>query len=519
MASIATLTAGLPQNGNIISHFKQLSPQQLSDTGNYYYKKRSIDTALICYSLLINTPVKDADFEQQKRIVEAYNRSAIVYEYLCDYRTAYEFLIKALLLCEKANYKSYEPAIYTNIGNVYYRFDKYDMAKLYYSKALQLCSDSTIIVAILNNLGATEIENGRKDSAFYYLNKSLQISKRHDDAYLCNIQSDIALLYQKSKRYDSAYYYLRLSLDEARKNNRIEKEAENLSELGKLFFEINKTDSALFYIDLSNTMAIENNFLRILAENHLTSSKIEESKGNTKSALAYFKKYAKLGDSIFNAKNFGDINQLQRLYEVSKVNQQIEQLVVEQQIKERTIYYQTVIQIFTLVVLLLVSIILLSNFLQKRKLNKAYKTLFEKNIEIINLQGSSSEKYQKYKQSALTYAMQNELLNKILIIMEDTSIICDSRFSIDKLAELAQSNQTYVSQVINNALNKNFRSFLNSYRIQEAQRLFSEPDAAKYTIESVALRVGFNSRNTFHNAFAEITGVSPSFYLKSMQSL
>jgi len=85
------------------------------------------------------------------------------------------------------------------------------------------------------------------------------------------------------------------------------------------------------------------------------------------------------------------------------------------------------------------------------------------------------------------------------------------------LAELVQSNQNYVSLAINNALKKNFRSFLNSYRIREAQRLFSEPDAAKYTIDVVAFMVGFKSRNAFHDAFKEITGVSPKFYFKSVQ--
>jgi AraC-like DNA-binding protein len=158
-------------------------------------------------------------------------------------------------------------------------------------------------------------------------------------------------------------------------------------------------------------------------------------------------------------------------------------------------------------------------FFQKRELNKAYKALFEKNIEIIELQDSSSEnRTEKYKKSALTDHMQEELLDKILLLMEDSSIICDSKFSVDKLAELAQSNQYYVSQVINSALKMNFRSFLNSYRIREAQRLFSAPDAAKYTIESVSLRVGFKSQSAFRDAFKEITGVNPNFYFKSILS-
>ena len=101
--------------------------------------------------------------------------------------------------------------------------------------------------------------------------------------------------------------------------------------------------------------------------------------------------------------------------------------------------------------------------------------------------------------------------------MEDTSIVCDPEFSIDKLAELSKSNQKYVSQVINDTLKKNFRTFLGTYRIQEAQRLLADFDATKYTIDSIALKVGYKSPNSFRDAFKEITGVSPSFYLKSIQ--
>jgi len=502
----------------IINNFKPLSSQQLLDTANYYISKHSTDTALLCYSLLINSTPKTADFEEQKKVVEALNRSGIIYCKMYDYRSAYDYFIRALLLCEKLDYEAFQARILLNIGNIYYHFGKYDIAKSYYSRALYSCSDSIGIVLVLSNLGALEWINERNDSAFYYLSKSLEISKRQNNTNLYNILNNFASLYENIKSYDSAFYYYQLALNEAIKNDNIECEAENLSDMGKLFFEIKKTDSALYYIGLSNALAEEHNFLRVLIENYLTLSKIEESKKNTVSAFKYYKKYAQLKDSIFNVKNFGEINEVQHLYEVTKTNQQIEQLAIEQQINERTIHYQRIIQFITFGVLLLVSIILLYVFFQKRELNKAYKALFEKNIEIIELQDNSSERgVKKYKKSTLTDNMQDELLDRILFLMEDSSIICDSKFTVDKLAELAQSNQFYVSQVINSALKKNFRSLLNSYRIREAQRLFSAPDAAKYTIESVSLRVGFKSQSAFRDAFKEITGVNPNFYFRSVQ--
>jgi AraC-like DNA-binding protein/Tfp pilus assembly protein PilF len=519
----ALMTKGDPlfhssSGDGVVSKYKHLSPQQLFDTARYYHSKNSIDTALICYSLLISGP-KSTNLEHQERIVQAYNRAATIYhQYIRDYRTAYEYLIKALILSEQIGYEAFLSRIYHNIGNIYFRFNNYDLAKSHYVRALNLHADSVAIVATLSNLGSIELKSGNADSAFYLLNKGLPISRQHNDVFLHNLLSNIALYYETIKQYDSAFYYYNYSLSETEKHNDVEMKATNLSSLSKLFFKTNQTDSALHYINLSNAVAEKYNFLEVLADNYLTLSGIERSKGRLNTAFAYFERYTAMKDSAINIEIFGDINQLQRLYEVSKTNQEIEQLLIEQQIKERTIRYQKIIQYTIFTVLLLVCAILGFILSQKRKLDTAYKVLVEKNLEAIDSHQNLTETYQeKYKKSALIHDAQNELLDKILTVMDDVSIVCDTDFSINKLAELANSNQAYVSQVINNTLKKNFRTFINSYRMQEAQRLLSEPDATKYTIEGVALKVGFKSRSTFIAVFKETVGMSPNFYLKSMQ--
>ena len=508
------------QSNQVISDFERLSLQQFLDTGDYYFDRQSMDTALIYYNMLI-THSRTNNIEQQKKIVEAYNSSAVIYFSLCDYRSAYDFLIKALLMSEKSNYLSYMPKIYTNLGNIYYKYKKYDIAKSYYLKALNLSLDTTSTVAILNNLGSVELESGKLDSALHYLNEALKISKQYHDVILSNILNNFASLYRKEKNYNLAHYYYNLSLINARKNNDINLEANNLSNLGKLFFETNRQDSALFYINFSNSVAAENNFLEILADNYLLLSQIEEAKGNATKALRYFRKHAALKDSILDVEKFADISQSQRLYEVSKTNQQIEQLYLENQINERTIHYQKTILRITFIALLLVSGLLLFIFLvffQNKKLRKSYKVLFSKNIEIIKLKKQPSEKNtEENKKDVAVNEAQKELMDKILLIMEDVSVICNPTFSIDNLAVLVESKHNYVSQAINSSLNQNFRSFLNTYRIREAQRIFSELDVAKYSIEHVALQVGFKSRSAFREAFKDITGLSPNFYIKSLQ--
>jgi len=508
-------------DNDIISKYRHLSLQQLLDTGDYNYYENLYDAALICYSLVMNTSEKDTDIEGKKKIIEAYNKSAIIYNNIGDYRTSYQLLLNGLELCEKYGDDEFLSPFYTNIGVIYYYFEKYDISKSYALQALATCKNDISMITILNNLGMLEMKIGEMDSVLDYFNRSLQISKQNNDTHSHVVLNSIATYYQHIQQYDSAFYYFRYSLDEiGRKYKNMATafgEARNLSELGKLFFETNQKDSALFHIDLSNAIATDNNFYDILAENYAVLSQIEESRGRGNDALGYFRRYVFLKDSLFNVDRYGEINQIQRLYEISQTNKQIEQLSIEQQIQERTIRYHQIIQLITFCVLILIGTILLIVYVQKRKLNKAYETLFEKNKEIIEIRQDSPDKQLgKYGRSMLSDEMQKELLDKIVTLMEDTPVICDVDFSLDKLAEMVQSNHTYVSQVINTALQKNFRSFLNSYRIREAQRLFSEPDSSKYTIEFMALQVGFKSSSTFRVAFKEITGVSPNYYLKSM---
>ena len=308
------------------------------------------------------------------------------------------------------------------------------------------------------------------------------------------------------------YYFA--SLEAARDEHHFEFEAEALSELGVLFFETGRTKEAEKYIAMSNAVAEANNINITLLRNYMLLSTIERSRGNYMGALEQSEKYNRLNDSLFSANKLVDINQLQRINEISKTDRQIEQLAVEQRIKERTIGYQKVTIFIAFAALFLVVAILLFVFRQNKKLNRAYRALFAKNVENLELRDRGSH---EHLSNTPYHDSDGTLLARIMVVMEDMAVICDPDFSIIKLALLVESNNTYVSQVINNTMHKNFRALLNEYRIREAQRLLSKSDAARYTIESISLQLGYKSPNTFRAAFQEITGVSPGFYLKSLR--
>lgn len=76
-----------------------------------------------------------------------------------------------------------------------------------------------------------------------------------------------------------------------------------------------------------------------------------------------------------------------------------------------------------------------------------------------------------------------------------------------------------VSAILNQHLHKNFKDFVNEYRVEALKQKLKDRDAHHLTILGVALDCGFNSKASFQRVFKEVTGVSPSEYLKSVKQM
>ena len=118
----------------------------------------------------------------------------------------------------------------------------------------------------------------------------------------------------------------------------------------------------------------------------------------------------------------------------------------------------------------------------------------------------------------MTDEQRDIILQRINKVMRNPENFCDSNFSLDKLSTLVGSNSRYVSQIINETLGKNFRSFISEYRINEAQlRLLDTNNYGNYTIRAIGESVGYKSQANFIDAFRRQTGMLPSIYQKMAQ--
>lgn len=544
-------------NGNekmvaTVDRYKKLPTAELLKLADSFFDNKTNDSAMVCYSLIYNSRCDDKDTTSLKLKCKALNKASTIYFYHCDYKLSLELLLKALNICEKINYEEYLGRIYNNIGNVYSRFKDYKLAKKYYLLAYKHSANRDISEAVLNNLGVLSYTENKFDSALLLYRKASEIRKSINKFEYNAALNNIGIIHRSLKNYDSAFMYYREALNSARKCKLEGKEAVILSNIGPLHFELRNYDSAVYYLNLSNRISGNNKLFDVLTLNFLSLSEIEEARGNIRKSLDYYKKHSTIKDSFFSASEYGNINELQFVYDMSKVDNQIKELNVEQEIKDRTISMQRIAQSVMLIALTMVVLALAAMYLKNKNLNMAYNKLVLKNVEILNFESiiqnirteyeeklrakdlstinsenvraqvheelKDEEELVKYKNKSIDGKSQDELMSAILKIMNESKLFCDPDFSLIKLADMVNSNSNYVSYIINRSLEKNFRTFINEYRIKLACKMLSDPDNRKYSIESISKMVGFKSKGTFNPIFKEITGVTPSFYVKSINN-
>jgi AraC-like DNA-binding protein len=125
----------------------------------------------------------------------------------------------------------------------------------------------------------------------------------------------------------------------------------------------------------------------------------------------------------------------------------------------------------------------------------------------------------RYKNSAITEATQQVLMQKIEEFMQGQKPFLNNELTLPMLADQLDLSTNSLSQVLNEGFGENFYRFINRYRIEESQRLLQDPALAHFNILGVAFEAGFNSKATFNKTFKEIVGVSPSVFVKNKQNL
>lgn len=249
--------------------------------------------------------------------------------------------------------------------------------------------------------------------------------------------------------------------------------------------------------------------------------------GDSVQAEKYRLKFLECQDEIVSRKRLGNVEQQQFLRAMEKKNREVAQLAQQRQARERIILWVSIAAVLLLVI---VGFLIWHN----RKIAQRNRELYERMQQLLEQDEKLLHELQQQAESVspadpdpsghaekthgsspLDDTEKSELLHRIFIVMETCDEVFQEGFTLERLAELAQGNRNYVSNVINERYGMNFNALMAEYRVKEACRRMSDKEKySNLTLEALGRSVGFKSNSNFIKTFKRVTGLTPSAYLR-----
>ena len=442
-----------------------------------------------------------------------------------DYYRAIQWLYKGITLAQQNNYQQQYALLLSHLANIYYL--KRDPAGLKYSLECYELGHS------LNN--PYIIYSGAVNSAYMYF-----LTKQNEEAMKYIHEAETLML--ENDFYDQAHTYnlfgnLLYDLGEYAQAIKYYKEAMKdkqaaqtssivYAHLGyaRVLMKQRKYEEAIpllkqgIAISYARTNAVHRNEL------YENLSSCYEHLHQYQEALNYYKVFRLENDSLFNKDKERDLSEMRFRYDTERQENLIKQSKLDVMQKEQRIQQQTFILIIIFIVLGLLY------YLYRRK-NKLYLSIVKQNQEAIKREtelnrrirlleqtDKSVSPQEKYAGSSLTDEKYYELFRDLEHLMREDKIYKDNTITKEKVAELLGTNRTYLSRIINEQSKQSFTHYVNSFRIEEAVRLLSDP-TNDTPLKAISADLGFNSISTFYNLFQSTVGMTPSQYRNKVLEL
>ena len=510
--------------------------------GNELLAEGRLDEAMTCFTIVGNRYQPDLSAEERRLCAYALNNAGGIAQIRFSNAAAFSYFKRAMQLADEPIYQSYN-----NIAGIYLFYNDYANARRYLNEAFDISLDKHDWQALSNSLRNLMFLNWCTDS----LQLSADLIRRyeqaseipHDSVYEETISTAHGMQYVIRHDYAGAATCFRQNI--ARRSDPSGNGDNALSELLYLAHAYQLLDSipqALSTLRQAEQMAQQNGANDILLRVYKELTDYYTLTGDQESLHQAKYQYMSLKDSINAAEEYGKIKNIEFLTEVERYEQQVIQLNEEK-------HTRSLVAIISSVGLLLVVIMLVIVVRQKRRLEASYQSLFRKNEELIKapsklsapapsnlppkgeafgvtsamgiaspLGGEVGEGLASPFGGRLEGAVRLEgafvgLQEKISEKMEDVSFISQSDLTVERLAQAIGVHERYVSQFINEQMNKNFNTLLNEYRIREiCKRLTDFEHYGTLTNETIAEGLGYKSRSHFTRTFKKITGLTPTQY-------
>lgn len=467
---------------------------------------------------------------------------------------ALDFLDKSL----HSNQKNILPKeLMSCLGNKAIIFDKQyrlNEALQAYKKALEYAEqsrDSSVIVGIWLNLGVLSHRMKDVDRAVEILDNTYAYFKtKRDTLRMANVLNNIASCYYPSN-LSVAETNLKKSLELYRQINDYYYIAATINNLSELEIRQKNYSEANRLLQENITLCEKEGFIEALAVAHRLAGQSEiESGGDLGAAQASLKKSRELAlktgrmdylrdiseaELLLQARagNFEGVKKLLEEYKILNdesaqenariVNtefqtiHQVKKITEQKDVLQQGITLKNRQLLLSLAALLAAALAIGIIAMQYVRLRRAMNTMYRINVEIANNTSlplmntdseiQSDESGEKAEEENIMLA---NLYFDILKRIGQEKLYLDPTFSLQDLCEKMNRSQRYVSQAVSEVGNTTFPNLINSFRVNEARRLFASNQ--HISINEIVEKTGFGSRQSFHRNFKAATGFAPKEY-------
>ncbi len=99
-----------------------------------------------------------------------------------------------------------------------------------------------------------------------------------------------------------------------------------------------------------------------------------------------------------------------------------------------------------------------------------------------------------------------------------SGIFTDKNLTIVNVSEALKIHPKRISMSINKVCQENFNAYINRYRIEKAEKMLTNKNLDKLSVEGIGSEVGFQSKSAFYTAFKKVTGTTPYRYKEKLAS-
>lgn len=501
----------------------RIASAQLLESGRHHFEQREAAEALACFAIVSERYQEQMGDEEVQLCIRAMNNCACVYKYFYfDYLQAYEYFVKAYDLCEQHKFDEFLPVIMVNLGDLLNDYGTNygsealsDQARQIFSECMDYAVETKNWELMTTAFFNLSNQNYDLDLSRYSVLFNSDIPASTPDLAFARLQYD-GIREIQHHNYAAARHYFEQQPSAV--STKWAPERDTLATLLNIAYTYEQEhdyDHAMDYLlqalDLSDRHGITDHSAGICD----MLGKLYAQRGDSAMASHYHIRYLEMKDAA-NDNRLASIGELNYIRELRKEEQKAQLMAQRHQLQ------QYVILAASIVLLLIMGLAVLL-WRKNRQLTLRNRSLFEKNQQVMAAEAHElqlrKEYEEKYSHSKLSNEQRQRLDYRIQDLMSAPDIICQSDFTLARLAKMADSNTTYVSQVINEQYGMTFSNLLGSFRVREAcRRMTDQEHYGNVTIEAIATSVGFKSRTAFFNAFKRETGLTPSEYQRMATS-